>query len=519
MERETAVLFGVAIIIGAIFGAIYAIGLQPPDQSGSVTEPPKVDVPPELIESIRDDPPLPRFSEEELSPGWPDIPENEILMPPEPGPDDALEPPEENPQDCIEMEFVDPPPNVTAGEAFTLKFHERARTPDYHGNVLNFIFITPANSSDVIAQVPLQYGEQPFRSVDIGLSDGDGYSFGPTLDLSKDGETLLGYTWTPRQSEEWWLPIDMSILEPGEYIISMAAYDVTKCVRVAEDIATEIKVTDPAAEEEWYFTNVTANGLDVEMETNTTYNLDITADATSKYLRLLNDSLRQEPNGTLCHLNENDTAFSWRLDLKGADVSDMRYSHFLRAYFVGDPADEGFPGTRTPESIDGGIRLSLGAAPMAHAYSAYGMGQQYYNCSTTFSDTAPWNATMEGAIFFSQPGTYHGQLYLVGPDGEDASERLAVSITVTGGQTSEIPVPQPTGEPENGPAPSIPEPSAPTPPSEPSPPAEVPNETPAPSDDTSSPEPAPPDVTESPEGPPNITPPGEPPGGTPGNES
>lgn len=518
MERETAVLFGVAIIIGAIFGAIYAIGLHPPDQSGSVTEPPKVDVPPELIESIRDDPPLPRFSEEELSPGWPDIPENEVLIPPEPGPDDALEPPEENPQDCIEMDFVDPPPNVTTGEAFTLKFHERARTPDYHGNVLNFIFITPANSSDVIAQVPLQYGEQPFRNVDIGLSDGDGYSFGPILDLSKDGETLLGYTWTPRQSEEWWLPIDMSILEPGEYIISMAAYDVTKCVRVAEDIATEIKVTDPAAEEEWYFTNVTANGLDVEMETNTTYNLDITADATSKYLRLLNDSLRQEPGGPSCHLDQNETAFTWRLDLDDTGASDLRYTHYLRYYFVGDPSVDG-PWTRAPEPIDGGVRLTLGSAPMAHAYSAYGMGQQYYNCSTTFNDAAPWNATMECAIFFTQPGTYHGQLYLVGPDGEDASERLAVSITVTGGQTSEIPVPQPTGEPEDGPAPSTPEPSDPTPPSEPSPPAEVPNETSAPSDDTSSPEPAPPDVTESPEGPPNTTPPGEPPEGTPGNES
>ena len=457
MERETAVLFGVAIIIGAIFGAIYAIGLQPPDQSGSVTEPPKVDVPPELIESIRDDPPLPRFSEEELSPGWPDIPENEILMPPEPGPDDVLEPPEENPQDCIEMDFVDPPPNVTAGEAFTLKFHERARTPDYHGNVLNFIFITPANSSDVIAQVPLQYGEQPFRSVDIGLSDGDGYSFGPTLDLSKDGETLLGYTWTPRQSEEWWLPIDMSILEPGEYIISMAAYDVTKCVRVAEDIATEIKVTDPAAEEEWYFTNVTANGLDVEMETNTTYNLDITADATSKYLRLLNDSLRQEPGGPSCHLDQNETAFTWRLDLDDTGASDLRYTHYLRYYFVGDPSVDG-PWTRAPEPIDGGVRLTLGSAPMAHAYSAYGMGQQYYNCSTTFNDAAPWNATMECAIFFTQPGTYHGQLYLVGPDGEDASERLAVSITVTGGLSAE-------------------DDSAPDPDEE-TPPAPVPNETP-----------------------------------------
>lgn len=457
MERETAVLFGVAIIIGAIFGAIYAIGLHPPDQSGSVTEPPKVDVPPELIESIRDDPPLPRFSEEELSPGWPDIPENEVLIPPEPGPDDVLEPPKENPEDCIEMDFVDPPPNVTAGEAFTLKFHERARTPDYHGNVLNFIFITPANSSDVIAQVPLQYGEQPFRNVDIGLSDGDGYSFGPVLDLSKDGETLLGYTWTPRQSEEWWLPIDMSILEPGEYIISMAAYDVTKCVRVAEDIATEIKVTDPAAEEEWYFTNVTANGLDVEMETNTTYNLDITADATSKYLRLLNDSLRQEPGGPSCHLDQNETAFTWRLDLDDTGASDLRYTHYLRYYFVGDPSVDG-PWTRAPEPIDGGVRLTLGSAPMAHAYSAYGMGQQYYNCSTTFNDAAPWNATMECAIFFTQPGTYHGQLYLVGPDGEDASERLAVSITVTGGLSAE-------------------DDSAPDPDEE-TPPAPVPNETP-----------------------------------------
>jgi hypothetical protein len=457
MERETAVLFGVAIIIGAIFGAIYAIGLQPPDQSGSITEPPKVDVPPELIESIRDDPPLPRFSEEELSPGWPDIPENGMLTPPEPGPDDVLEPPEEKPQDCIEMDFVDPPPNVTAGEAFTLKFHERAHTPDYHGDVLNFIFITPANSSDVIAQVPLQYGEHPFRNVDIGLSDGDGYSFGPILDLSKDGETLLGYTWTPRQSEEWWLPIDMSILEPGEYIISMAAYDVTKCVRVAEDIATEIKVTDPAAEEEWYFTNVTANGLDVEMETNTTYNFDITADATSKYLRLLNDSLRQEPGGPSCHLDQNETAFTWRLDLDDAGASDLRYTHYLCYYFVGDPSVDG-PWTRTPEPIDGGVRLTLGSAPMAHAYSAYGMGQQYYNCSTTFIDAAPWNATMECAIFFAQPGTYHGQLYLVGPDGEDASERLAVSITVTGG---------PPAEDDSSPVPD-----------EETPPAPVPNETP-----------------------------------------
>lgn len=493
MERETVAVFGVAIAIGALFGAIFVIGMQPPEQSGSVIEPPSVDVPPELIESIRDDPPPPRFSERP-SPDWPDMPENERLTPPEPGPDDKMEPPEENPQGCIEMEFVDPPSNVTAGEAFTLKFHEWSRTPDYQGNVINFIFITGANSSDVMAQVPLQYGEPPFRYVDIELSDGDGYAFGPVLDLSKDGRSLLGYTWTPRQSTEWWMPIDMSILEPGEYVVSMAAYDATTCVRVAKDIAISLDVTEPTAQEELYFTNVTANGLDVEMGANTTYGFDITADATPKYLQLLNDSLRQEPNGTSCHLNENDTVFSWRLDLEGAEVSDLRYSHFLRGYFVGDPANEMYPGTRTPEPINGGVRLTLGSAPMAHAYSAYGMGQQYWDCNTTFNDAEPWNATMEGAIYFTTPGTYVGELYIVGPDGKDASERLTVRITVATGPDAENGVPgQDDGAPDT--PNEMPAPPGPTVPNDtpPTPPGPVrPNDTPVPSETPEQPRETPP---------------------------
>jgi len=499
MDRETAIVFGVVIVIGALFGAIYVIGLQPPDQTGSVTEPPKVDVPPELIESIRDDPPPPKFSEQ-LAPDRPDVPQNEVLIPPGPGPDDNIEPPQDNPQDCIDMEFVDPPSSVTAGEAFTLKFHEWARTPDYQGNVINFIFITPANSSDVIAQVPLQHGEPPFRNVDIEMRDGDGYAFGPVLDLSKDGESLLGYTWTPRQSAEWWLPIDMSILEPGEYVISMAAYDATTCVRVAEDIAINVDVAEPTAEGERYFTNVTADGLDVEMETNTTYYFDITADATPKYLQLLKDSLRQEPNGTSCHLNESETVFSWRLDLNDTEVSDLRYSHYIRYYFVGDPVNEMFPGTRTPEPIDGGVRLALGSAPMVHAYSAYGMGQQYWDCNTTFSDAEPWNATMEGAIYFTKPGTYEGELYIVGPDGKDASERLTVRITVTAGTTEQDDATDRNETPDRVPNETPPGPTVPMAPNETPSSPEIPEqppgspETPAPEDDSGDESPPPPDV-------------------------
>ncbi len=501
MERETAILFGVVIVIGALFGAIYALGLQPADQTGSVTEPPKVDVPPELIESIRDDPPPPRFSDETLSPGVTDIPENEALMPPEPGPDDVLKPPEKNPQGCIEMELAGPPSNVTAGEAFTLKFHQWARTPDYKGNVTNFIFITPANSSDVLVQVPLQHGQPPFRNVDIAMSDGDRYAFGPVLDLSPDGETLLGYTWTPRQGAEWWLPIDMSILKPGEYVISMAAYDATTCVRVAKDVAIDIEVRERPAGP--YFTNVAANGLDVEMETNTTYFFDITADATPRYLQLLNDSLVKEPGGPSCYLNQNETVFSWRLDLKGAEASDLRYSHYLRYYFVGDPANAMYPGTRTPEPVDGGVRLTLGSAPMAHAYSAYGMGQQYYDCEATFDDAAPWNATMECAIYFTQPGTYHGELYLVGPDNETASDKVAVTMTVTAKAAEDGAPPE-----EETPAPNVTPGPAPipneTPPSPDAP--DQPQETPAPpvlpgpngSDDVEQPPPPPPDGNEEP---------------------
>lgn len=493
MNREMAIVVGAAVIIVALFGAIFIVGLQPADRSDSVTEPPDVDVPPELIESIRDDPPPPRFSDA-LSPGPTDVPENEALMPPEPGPNDVLEPPKEDPQGCIEMEFADPPTNVTAGEAFTLKFHEWARTPDYKGNVTNFIFITPANSSDVVAQVPLQHGE-PFRNIAIEMSDGDGYAFGPVLDLSPDGETLLGYTWTPRQGAEWWLPIDMSILKPGEYVISMAAYDSTTCVRVAKDIAIDVEVRERPAGP--YFTNVAANGLDVEMETNTTYNFDITADATPRYLQLLNDSLVKEPNGTSCHLNQKETVFTWRLDLDGAEASDLRYSHFLRGYFVGDPANEGFPGTRTPEPIDGGVRLTLGSAPMAHAYSAYGMGQQYWDCKTTFDDAAPWNATMECAIYFTEPGAYHGELYLVGPGNETASEKVAVSITVSAKDN----VPPEKGTPapnETAPGPAPTEPNETPSPLQETTPAPEPPVLPGPngSNDVERPPPPPPDGKE-----------------------
>jgi hypothetical protein len=331
-----------------------------------------------------------------------------------------------------------------------------------------------------MAQVPLQYGEPPFRYVDIELRDGDGYAFGPVLDLSKDGESLLGYTWTPRQGAEWWIPIDMNILEPGEYVIGMVAYDSTTCVRLARDIAIDIEVTEPTADEEPYFTNVTANGLDVEMETNTTYKFDITADATPKYLQLLNESLIQEPGGPSCHLNQNETVFSWRLDLDSADVSDLRYSHYLRGYFVGDPANEMYPGTRTPASVNGGIRLTLGSAPMVHAYSAYGMGQQYWDCNTTFSDAGQWNATMEGAIYFSAPGTYEGELYIVGQDGQNASERLPVRITVAQGPSADgVPADDdvPDAPPNQTPAPSEPTVPNDTPPM---PPASEPSETPAP---------------------------------------
>ncbi|HQA21169.1 MAG TPA: hypothetical protein PLD09_04765 [Methanomassiliicoccaceae archaeon] len=477
MDRDAAIIFGVAIVVGALFGAIYVVGLQQssPELPGTVNEPPPTDVPPSIIESIRDDPPSPRFSEEALAPDRPDVPENEVLQPPEPGADDILEPPVVDPESCIGMEFVSPPSNVTAGEAFTLVFHEWASTPDYQGDVLNFIFISPADSEDVIVRVPLQYGQPPFRNIDVEMTDGDGYVFGPILDLSRDGESLLGYTWTPRQSEEWWLPIDMSILEPGEYVISMAAYDVRTCVKVAEDISIDLEVADGiSAGNERYFTNVSTNGLDMGMVTNTTYRFDITADATPRYLQLLKDSLRKEPGGTSCHIDESDAAFSWRLDLFDTDASDLRYSHYLRGYFVGDPANEGFPGTRTPEPIDGGVRLALGSAPMAHAYSAYGMGQQYWDCNTTFSDAAMWNATMECAIFFTVAGTYEGELYLVGPERKDASERLPVRITVTGGESREDGPPDRYEVPDGAPNETPSGPTAPMAPNDTSAPPEEP---------------------------------------------
>jgi len=244
MDRETVILFGAVVIIGALFGAIYAVGLQPslPDRSGGVTTPLDVDIPPEVIIDLRDDPPPPRFSAKPLTPDRPQFPPNEMLEPPPPGPNDIIEPPSDNPEDCIAMEFVSPPANATAGEAFALLLHEHARTPDYKGNVINFLSISPAGSKDVIAQVPLQHGEPPFRSVDVEMTDGDGHAYGPLLDLSSNGKDLLGYTWTPRQGAEWWLPIDLSLLEAGEYTISMAAYDSTTCVRIAEDIAITIEV-------------------------------------------------------------------------------------------------------------------------------------------------------------------------------------------------------------------------------------------------------------------------------------
>ena len=333
------------------------------------------------------------------------------------------------------------------------------------------------------------------------MTDGDGYVFGPILDLSRDGESLLGYTWTPRQSEEWWLPIDMSILEPGEYVISMAAYDVRTCVKVAEDISIDLEVADGiSAGNERYFTNVSTNGLDMGMVTNTTYRFDITADATPRYLQLLKDSLRKEPGGTSCHIDESDAAFSWRLDLFDTDASDLRYSHYTRTYFVGDPANEMYPGTKTPEPIDGGVRLDLGSAPMAHAYSAYGMGQQYWDCNTTCGDPEPWNATMEAAIYFTRPGTYEGELYIVGPDGEDASERLPVRITVTAGTTEQDDATDRNETPDRVPNETPPGPTVPMAPNEtPSSPEirEQPPgspETPAPEDDSGDESPPPPDV-------------------------
>ncbi|HOQ26784.1 MAG TPA: hypothetical protein PLF76_08595, partial [Methanomassiliicoccaceae archaeon] len=76
MDRDAAIIFGVAIVVGALFGAIYVVGLQQssPELPGTVNEPPPTDVPPSIIESIRDDPPSPRFSEEALAPDRPDVP-------------------------------------------------------------------------------------------------------------------------------------------------------------------------------------------------------------------------------------------------------------------------------------------------------------------------------------------------------------------------------------------------------------------------------------------------------------
>lgn len=498
MNRDSVILIATVAIIAIIFGAVFVLGLQQavPDRSGEVAAPIDADVPPEVIEGIRDDPPPVRYSEGALTPDRPDAPPNEVLVPPEPSPDDVTKPPAEDPESCVTMEFVSPPSTATANEAFTLLFHERVRTPFYKGDVINFIFISPAKSNDLVVQVPLQHGKEPFRNVDVKLSDGDGYAWGPVLDLSLDGKQLLGFTWTPRQSAGWWLPIDLSILEPGEYTISMAAYDAGTCVKVAEDIATKIEVEERAAEGP-FFTNVSADGLDAEMETDTTYYFDITADATPRYLELLNDSLVREPNGSSCHLNEKETVFSWRLDLEGANASDIKYTHYMRTYFVGDPGHDG-PWVKTPDPIDGGVRLDLGNAPMAHSYSAYGMGQHHYDCNTTFDDAELWNASMECAVYFTTPGTYHGELYLVGPDGEEASERVEVTITVLAKEElppepveEAPPAPEPVApeEPEETPVmpePEVPapeEPEAPTTPQLPPPPDEQPPD--APPDNTS----------------------------------
>lgn len=496
MNRETVILVGVAAVIVAIFGAVFVIGLQPPspERAGGVTAPLDVDIPPETIVEIRDDPPKPRYSDDPLAPDRPEVPPNEVLDPPDPSPGDVTEPPAENPEDCVSMELVPSRSNVTAGEPFTVVLNERARTPEYKGNVTNFLLISPAASKDVVVQVPLQHGERPFRNIEVNMSDRDGYTYGALLDLSPDGETLLGYTWTPRQGAEWWLPIDISILEPGEYTVSVVAYDAETCVRVAEDVAVTIEVKEKAAVAEGpFFTGVTANGLNASMETDTTYHFDIGADATPRYLELLNDSLVREPGGPSCHLNENGTVFSWRLDLEGANASDLLYSHYMRYYFVGDPGAGG-PWAMTPEPIDGGVRLDLGAAPMAHSYSAYGMGQQYYDCNTTFDDAERWNASMGCAIHFTTPGTYRGELYLVGPDNETASEKLEVTITVTAKAEpppeetppeETLPSPEPVTPDEPNETPTPIQPPAPESPEEPTGPAN--NTTPPPVPSTQDP--------------------------------
>ncbi len=99
---------------------------------------------------------------------------------------------------------------------------------------------------------------------------------------------------------------------------------------------------------------------------------------------------------------------------------------------------------------------------------------RYWDCNTTFSDAAMWNATMECAIFFTVAGTYEGELYLVGPERKDASERLPVRITVTGGESREDGPPDRYEVPDGAPNETPSGPTAPMAPNDTSAPPEEP---------------------------------------------
>jgi hypothetical protein len=176
--------------------------------------------PPMLKTSLDDDQPLP-------DPNPVSVPENSNKVPPPPGPNDLLSPPPDAANTVALDWATTPPSSYDVNTCLSLNLHQKINNPEYRGNVTNVIIIKGTESSDVTGFVWIEHVGVPSYSIPCYLDwlDHDGASSACLLGLSVDGVRSIGYSWTPRQASEWWLPINIAINKAGTFTITIAAYD------------------------------------------------------------------------------------------------------------------------------------------------------------------------------------------------------------------------------------------------------------------------------------------------------
>ncbi len=329
-----------------------------------------------------------------------------------------------------------------------MNLHEKNNKPQYRGNVTNIITISGADASMVTSFVWLEHQGTPSYAVPsfVTYDDHDGVTSGCLLDLSHDGIHSLGYTWTPRQSSEWWLPINLAIDKAGTFTITITAYDAATGTQLCQSISITIIISvnggNGGTGTQYIYDNIAVDGWyagqkvpetnfadmvhydDDQLKTGTDYYLLLSADLTDYGLQYIRDNTLYGQDHTW-RLNDSAVHLNFVMEISdpnGINANDVNVSAKGPLYF---PSPDLFGIQAKVVQVDSHtVRVVLSREPY-----------NLFNNQKMPIATDPANETKEmfkafgpTGIDFLKPGDYTIKFYIGDTTNGTVSRNLAPNL-------------------------------------------------------------------------------------------